>query len=225
MIKISNRLKTVADFVLEDNKSSRIIDVGCDHALLDIYLLENNSNLSLIASDVNKGPLDKARENIIKYSFLDKIELRLSNGISSIDSSVDTVVISGMGMDTIVEILNNDKKKLDNVEKLVISSNNKFPMLRSKIIELGFYIDKEKIIFEDGKFYIIMRFVKGKMNYSYEDIYFGPYLLINKDELFYKYYNYLKEEKNKVLSNLPSRCNTKKNEIEDEIKMLTKVLS
>ena len=106
MINISNRLKTVASFVLDDEKTKSLIDVGCDHALLDIFLLQNNDKLKVIASDINKGPLDKAKENIIKYSFLDKIELRLSDGISSLDSSVDTIVISGMGKESILDILN-----------------------------------------------------------------------------------------------------------------------
>lgn len=220
MINISNRLKTVASFVLEDNKTKSLIDVGCDHALLDIYLLQNNDKLKIVASDINKGPLDKAKENITKYSFLDKIELILSDGISKINESIDTVVISGMGKDTILEILTNDKEKITNVEKLVISSNNKFPSLRQDICALGFIIDKEKIVYEDGKFYIIMRFIKGNTNYSEKETYFGPYLLQNKDSLFKKYYTYLLEEKTYILNNIPKEYKEKRKNIEMELKML-----
>lgn len=225
MINISNRLKTVASFVLDDNKTTSLIDVGCDHALLDIYLLQTNDKLKVVASDINKGPLEKAKENIVKYSFLDKIELRLGDGINSIDDNVDTVVISGMGKDTIVDILNKDRDKLSNVEKLVISSNNKFPSLREDICKLGFIIDKEEIVFEDGKFYIIMRFIKGCFSYSFKEFYFGPYLLENKDNMFYKYFFYLKEEKETVFSKLPKRCDDKKKLLEMEIKMLTEELN
>ena len=225
MINISERLKCVASFVLDDNKSKRIIDVGCDHALLDIYLLQNNFELNIVASDVNQGPLDKAKENITKYSLLNKIELRLSDGIVSLNDDIDTVVISGMGKDTIVEILNDGKEKLLMVDKLVISSNNKFPDLRKDILKLGFIIDDEKIIYEDGKFYIIMKFIKGKNKYSIKELYFGPCLLKSKDLLFEKYFNYLKEEKTKILSNLPDRCDKKKKELEKELKMLTNELS
>jgi len=225
LINISERLKCVASFVLDDNKSKRIIDVGCDHALLDIYLLQNNFELNIVASDVNQGPLDKAKENITKYSLLNKIELRLSDGIVSLNDDIDTVVISGMGKDTIVEILNDGKEKLLTVDKLVISSNNKFPDLRKDILKLGFIIDDEKIVYEDGKFYIIMKFIKGKNKYSIKELYFGPCLLKSKDLLFEKYFNYLKEEKTKILSNLPDRCDKKKKELEKELKMLTNELS
>ena len=50
MNKISRRLEAIASLV-EDNK--KIIDIGCDHALLDIYLIKNKKNLNIIASDIN----------------------------------------------------------------------------------------------------------------------------------------------------------------------------
>ena len=64
MIKLSERLQKVSDFVLDDKISRSIIDVGCDHALLDIYLLQNDETLVVTASDINEGPLQKALENI-----------------------------------------------------------------------------------------------------------------------------------------------------------------
>ena len=200
MIKISDRLKTVADFVLSKN-SNKIIDVGCDHAFLDIYLLQNDSNLKIIASDNKTKPLENAKKNILKYSFLDKIEVCLKDGINNLDEDVDTVVISGMGTETILEILNKDKNELNHINRLVISSNNKYFLLRSKITELGFYINNEKIVFDDNKYYIIIEFIKGIKNYSYKELYFGPILLKNKNELFYNYYKSIKEKKEYILKN------------------------
>ena len=73
-MKISNRLKLIASFV-DDN--SYVIDVGCDHALLDIFLVQNKFNVKTIASDVNKGPLDSAKKNIQDYKLEDKIEVAI----------------------------------------------------------------------------------------------------------------------------------------------------
>ena len=112
MINISNRLKTIAEIVLS-KQSQKIIDVGCDHALLDIYLLQNNPNLKLVASDNKEQPLENAKKNILKYSFLNKIEVCLKDGIENIDEFIDTIVISGMGEETIVDILEKDKKELN----------------------------------------------------------------------------------------------------------------
>jgi len=177
LIKLSERLQKVSDFVLDDKISRSIIDVGCDHALLDIYLLQNDETLVVTASDINEGPLQKALENIKKYSLQDKIKVQQANGIERLSTDTDTIVISGMGMDTIVQILNDNKEKLSNIKKLVISSNNKFYQVREKITKLGFIIESEAIVLEDGKYYIIMKFIKGNKNYSYKELYFGPCLL------------------------------------------------
>ena len=218
MINLSNRLKTVANFVLENN-TKKLIDVGCDHALLDIYLLQNNSNLKIIASDNKKAPLENARKNIEKYSFLNKIELSLRDGIDDIDSDIDTIVISGMGMETILEILESNKDKLNNIERLVISSNNKYYDLRRRINKLGFIINREEIVFEDNKYYIIIEFIKGKITYKEKELYFGPLLLQNKNQLFYDYYLKIKNEKEIILNKLKSNNLTNK-ELEKEIKLL-----
>ena len=53
-MQIRKRLKAIASLV---EKGSKVIDVGCDHALLDIYLTLYNSN-ECIASDINKNAYD-----------------------------------------------------------------------------------------------------------------------------------------------------------------------
>ena len=62
-IKLNKRLETVASFV-DDN--SNVIDVGCDHALLTIYLVQTKKNIKALASDINEGPLEGAKKNISK---------------------------------------------------------------------------------------------------------------------------------------------------------------
>ena len=219
MIKLSNRLKTIGDLILS-GKSSYIIDVGCDHALLDIYLLQNNNNLKVIASDIREKPLESAKKNIIKYSFLNKIELLLKDGIKDINKDIDTAVISGMGEETIINILNDGCEELNHINRLVISSNNKYIDIRKKINELGYIINNEIIVYEDGKYYIIMDFIKGKRKYTSRELYFGPILLKNKNELFYKYYNYLKDTKIEILKSIP-KDNNRYKELDKEIKLLT----
>ena len=58
---LSYRLKTVADLVSKDKV---VADIGCDHALLSIYLVENGISNKVYAIDNKKGPLAKANENI-----------------------------------------------------------------------------------------------------------------------------------------------------------------
>ena len=58
-MKISNRLLTIAGFI---PANSNVIDVGCDHALLSIYL-EQECNCTCLATDINESALDNAKRN------------------------------------------------------------------------------------------------------------------------------------------------------------------
>ncbi len=222
MININNRLKTLGDIIL-DGDSNGIIDVGCDHALLDIYLLEKNNNLNLVASDLREGPLIKAKENIDRYSFSNKIKVKCSYGIDNLEEYVDTIVISGMGTKTILEILENGKKYLNNVHRIVLSSNNDYYDLRKFMMNYNYCIKKEKIVYSDKKYYLIIDFVKGYKKYTNKELYFGPYLLKHKDSMFYEYYGNIKDKKVSVIDSIPEGSNDKK-VILEEIKLLTSEL-
>ena len=88
-IKLNNRLLTVASLVEEKRK---IIDVGCDHAFLSIYLVQNKKPLKVIASDINDGPLLHATENVKKYQLEDSIKVKLGNGVEPIEDDIDNII-------------------------------------------------------------------------------------------------------------------------------------
>ena len=111
-MKINSRLKLIGDLV-SDN--STVLDVGCDHALLDIYLVKRDDNIKAVASDVGEGPLEHARENIRKEHLEDKIEVKLGNGLDTYSEGIDTVIISGMGGRNIIGILRNNINITENV--------------------------------------------------------------------------------------------------------------
>ena len=204
MIKISNRLKVIGDMVLKC-PSINIMDVGCDHALLDIYLYQNNSELNILATDINDKPLERAKENIEKFNLVDKIELQVSDGIDLLNKN-STVVISGLGKDTIIEILNN-KNKLKYIDSLIISSHSKLDELRLDINNLGYKIEEEVSIYDEDKYYVVIKFVKGKEKLSNKELLLGPYLLNHKDEKVIDYYKYLLDKYNKILNSIPKDSN------------------
>lgn len=188
MIKLSPRLKQVADFV-EDN--SNIIDIGCDHGLTDIYIAKSKKNISIIASDVNKNALNNAINNIKKYNLQNKISTKLSNGLNDIDTTkLDTIIISGMGAHTIIGILTSNIKKLKNIKTIIIQSNNDIEFLREKLTKLNYYIEDEGLVKEKKFIYTVIKFKQGKKKYSKKELYFGPILLKQKSILF--------REKNKI---------------------------
>lgn len=182
MNNLSLRLKEIANYIPDNIK---MVDIGCDHALLDIYLYKNRKNISIIASDVNENALNQAKENIKKYKLDKFIETRISNGLENINKNeIDTIVISGMGAHTIVGILHMNLDKLTNVENIIVQSNNHIDFLRKRITELNYYIDSEKLVKDNNIIYTIISFKKGKKKYNKKELYFGPYLLKENGDLF-----------------------------------------
>lgn len=196
-MKISKRLQEISKFV--DNNSN-IIDVGCDHALLDIYLFNNKENVKIIASDIKEGPLNQAKKNIAKYGC--DIKTKLGFGISTIEEEIDTIIITGMGGDTIIDILQEGKDKLTNVKRIIISPQSEWKKVRKHLVTLGFYIKNEKII-KDNKYYLILKFEKGIKKYTNRELEFGPILLKHKSSDFLNYYNGLLQDTLKVLKKIP----------------------
>ena len=220
-MKISNRLKLIASFV-DDN--SYVIDVGCDHALLDIFLVKNKNNIRTIASDINKGPLEGARKNIKLYDLEDKIEVKLGDGISTINDDIDTIVISGLGGETIVEILKEDINKLKNIKILILSPHSDSYLVRKEITNLGFKIENEIFTYDQNKPYEIIKFIRGKSKYNDDELYFGPIILKERNEDFIKYYQELNNKNKKILDSIPTDNIEIKNKLEKEIERLDKII-
>ena len=197
-MKINNRLKRLSSYI-EDN--SHFIDVGCDHALLGIYLVKTKNNIKVIASDIAEGPLKQAKLNIDKYDLNDSIKIKLGSGISTIEDDIDTIVISGMGGLNIVDILESDRDKLSNIKRIILSPNNFHKEVRNEISKLGFKILCEEIVFEKGKYYPIIVFVPGNIELDQNDLLFG-YNVLNNNDLI-SYYNYIIDLYEKRLRTVP----------------------
>jgi len=192
---ISNRLKSLVKYI---DKKDYVIDIGCDHALLDIYLVKNNIINKCIVSDVSPNALKQGLENIKKYNLTEFIETRCGNGLEVLNErdNINTIIISGMGTNTILDILNN--YYLIKINKLVIQSNKDYYLLRKEIIKLGFIIDVEEVIEDNNKIYINIVFIRGNVNYTEDELIYGTKDMINK-ELYYKY---LIDKKEKILNNI-----------------------
>ncbi len=197
---LSLRLSSLTKFV---NYNDKIIDIGCDHALLDIFLVKNDLVKSIIASDINVQALNSGIKNIENESLSDKISARLGDGLNVLTDkdNIDTVIISGMGTNTIMGILNNDHLK--DINKLIIQSNNDHTMLRKYVTKLGFFIKNEEYFQDNKKNYINIVFVRGNKKYSKIDLTYGPILKHNKPYLEFEINNIEKIEelvpKNKIL--------------------------
>lgn len=218
MIKLSKRLETISSLV---PINSKVIDIGCDHGLLDIYLYEQNKVETIIATDINENALNNARQNIKNNGLETMIATRLGNGLDVISDKddVDTVIISGMGSNTIIDILRSNLHKLKKIGCLIIQSNTKIPLLRKEIIKLGYFIFDEQIVEDNKKFYTIIKFLKGNKLYSKKELILGPILLKNNSEIFQKYCHIKLSKLLSILEKLPKRKIITRYKIIKEIKL------
>ena len=182
-LKLSKRLQAIYDLVPQSNV---LADIGSDHAFLPIALVLNGKVTRAYASEVNEGPYEATVKNIEKHGVSNYVIPVLSDGISELEKDVNTISICGMGGSLIVDILDKDKEKLEHVTTLVLEPNNNEESVRIWLMNNGFEIAFEKLIEEDGRYYEIIKAVKGNANYSKEELFFGPVLLNEKGESFVK---------------------------------------
>lgn len=220
-MKLNKRLETIA---LKIKENAQVLDVGCDHALLDIFLVLQNKNIRAVASDIKEGPIEKAKENIKKYNLENQIKTRIGPGIQTIDENIDTVVISGMGGLNMIGILKYYPNLLKNVKTIILSPNNYPKEVRKEITKLGYFIKDEELVEENNFIYPILIFEKGKKKYKEKEYAYGPILLEKKTPLLKKYLEEQKNSKMTILKLLPKKYFKRKIELKKEIKDLKKII-
>lgn len=156
---MSNRLEIIASLV---ENGVGVADVGTDHAYIPIILRRSGYKGNIIGGDINEGPIEKAKRSLSEADLSDSIELVLCDGLDGIDSTkVDTIIVAGMGGDTITGIL--DRGLYDMPEwaqrsdyKLILQPVTKPEILRFWLINNGFLITNEKQVEENGTLYQII---------------------------------------------------------------------
>lgn len=132
-------------------------DIGTDHGLLPVWLLEHGVAAQVIAADLRAGPLEAARRTARRYGLSDRISFRLCDGLSGISpDETDTIVIAGMGGETIVGILSAAPWTKTQGVKLLLQPQSAFPELRSWLTAQGYQIQREQIVCEGNRLYVIM---------------------------------------------------------------------
>lgn len=213
---VSSRLKLLASFI---EKEDRVIDVGCDHALLPIYLVKNNICTLADGSDIKKSIIDNALLNVKKYKLERQINLFVSDGLNNIDlSKYNTVVIAGMGFLTIKKIL--DYNIPSNIEKLILQTNNNHEFLRRYLLKKRFYITKEVAIKDKNINYLLFVVSRNKNKISNSEMLCGLY---NKDNIWF-----YKEELSKnqeILNLIPKSKFMLRSKYKKKIKIYNKYIS
>lgn len=224
-VQLSTRLAAIASFV---PRGSHVIDVGTDHAYIPIYLVEEGLAVSCLATDINKGPLEKAKKNLVAHG-IHHVELMQTNGVEGINPDQgDVLMISGMGGYLIVDILKRGQALLKNIKRLILQPQQDIVEVRKYLHTIGFCIVDETFVKDEEKYYTVIVAEPGKEQYVNEYEYLYGKCLIEKKLPVFKEWIEMKLAKQegiyKALQNQDSAsANARRVELEKEIQTLREV--
>ena len=157
---LSPRLSALADWVPQ---GAKIADVGTDHAHLPVWLLKQGRIDRAIASDVRSGPLARARETAERFDVTEQISFRLCDGLAAVSpDEADTVILAGMGGETILQILSAAPWLQSMGCTLLLQPMSSLPDLRKWLSAHRCKVEKERIIRDGNSLYITMLVKTGE---------------------------------------------------------------
>jgi len=154
IIKLSDRLKVLADLI---EKGASVVDVGTDHGYLPVYLAQTGTVKSIIATDISPASLKAAQRTVRNNNLSDTVKLLVTSGLDGItDKDVDTIVISGMGGEMILYILENASWTNQANIRLILQPQSKLNTLCRFLYNNGYEFDNIKTVVDKKKNYIII---------------------------------------------------------------------
>ena len=198
---MSRRMQKLASLVTEGN---RLADVGTDHGYIPIALVQAGKIPSAIAMDVNRGPLARAEAHIREAGLATYIETRLSDGLRELGAEdADTVLIAGMGGMLILRILTEGIPHLSGVEELILQPQSDVYRVRDWLQKHGYRVETEELVEEDGKYYPMMRAVRGQeRRMEQAELYYGKSEVQRSPEVLRSYLETKLQEGQRILLKL-----------------------
>lgn len=152
---MTERLKAICSLI---EPCPLLMDVGCDHGYVARYALDNGVE-RVIASDVSKGSLKKAENTLKGYG--ERAELRLGDGLKTLraNEKPNIIVLAGMGGRLIWDIIKDSVTDC----AFIIGAQRDLEFLRERLVGNGYKLTHDFVVGERGKYYDIIRAVKGQM--------------------------------------------------------------
>ena len=184
---MSNRLDCIYNLIPKD--SNGVADIGTDHGLIPIRLIQEGYCHTVVASDLREGPLSKAIHAAEELEISDRISFVLTNGLQGINKyDIDTIVIAGMGGETITTILDEDYWCCAPGYTLILQPMTQSQILRFWLINNEFKNSSEITKMDENKIYNVLLVEFGESpSYTDAELYTGKYEQIKENDLFPEY--------------------------------------
>lgn len=189
-------------------------DVGCDHGFVSIYLVQKKIAPFVYAMDVRKGPLSRAQEHVEAYGLGKQIETRLSDGLQALaPGDAQAMICAGMGGKLMMKILEEGMDRVKSMRELILQPQSDLTLFRQFLRDKELVILQEDMIYEEGKFYPMMR-VTPKCFYDGKEVTassveeqalwdeFGPMLLRGRHPVLLQYLDFLEDVQSRLYEEL-----------------------
>lgn len=216
---LNNRLLTIAKYI---QKNAKILDVGCDHAYLSIYLAQHKNPQAVIASDIVSGPVEAARKNISAAGLQDIIKLVQADGVLGIKpGEADCVIVAGMGAANIIEILTAGHEVIAQCQILLLQPMVAADKLRQWLADNAWNCVQEDLCLDNNRLYEIIIAQPSQKPYTISKL---QTLIGNlqKHELFAQHLQNLICKHEQLLRSLHQA--TDKSQVQDKINAYTTLL-
>ncbi len=180
---MNRRLQAIENMILP---GIGVIDVGTDHGYLPVSLARHGYHGALFASDIGEGPLSAARRSAEAAGLGERIVFQLCDGLDLCDpASVDTIVIAGMGGDTICGILDRAEWCMHPRYRLILQPMTRAEVLRYWLVNNEFIIEEEQLVADGGEIYAVFSARFGcSMKLTDAELYTGAFAMLEQDPLW-----------------------------------------
>lgn len=154
-MEVSKRIDCIIGLL---DKCNILADIGSDHAYVPISAIKQGKCNYAIASDINKGPIEKAKKNVIANKLEDKIQCRLGGGLTTLkENEVNSIIVAGMGGNLIRDIIEERLNVFNKLDYAIFQPTQNPEVLRKYLIESGYEILQEDLCCEDNIYYEMIK--------------------------------------------------------------------
>lgn len=161
--------KRMSAILSEIPTGKNLADIGADHGYIGITYAQNNLNNIVVGSDISEKSIQKAKFTAEKLG-LDNYFTIVGDGLEPIQNyDIDVILISGMGGEEIIKIINN--KKI--YPYYILSPQKNADKVRVYLSEKNLKAIKDYKVKQGDKFYDIMVCTAGKYIPSQFELLYG----------------------------------------------------
>ena len=140
----------------------------------------------MCVTDISAESLRKAERLLALHHLSERADFQTGDGLLALKKPAEAAAILGMGGHSLCGILRSGRDRLCGAS-LILSAHTDFPLVRQTLQEIGYRIAQECIIFDNKRFYVVMKAEPGMECLTEKQRLIGPRLMEERPALYPDY--------------------------------------